>query len=125
VSGSKSIQRTTRPLSSASSSQGATLASWSIRDSTISSPALNERPRQRDMCRVSVVMFCPNTISSECGDRGVGGIHQFACRPGRAKKSTEIGVFLKQRFHGAVDHPLRHLRACGIIEITTGFSVIA
>ena len=58
-------------------------------------------------------------------DGGMGGIHQFACRPGRAKKSAEIGVFLKQGFHGAVNHPLRHLRACGIIEITPGFSVIS
>ena len=52
------------PRSAATASQGATLASWSRRLTTSSSPAAQSRARARETASVSVVMFAPNAISS-------------------------------------------------------------
>ena len=59
-----SVNRTTRSWSRASSSHGATFASWSSRVTTTSSPALHSRAAARVRAKLSVVMFAPNTTSS-------------------------------------------------------------
>ena len=59
-----SAKRTTRSRSRASSSQGETLASWSSRVTTISSPAASSRPSVRVRAKLSVVMLAPKTTSS-------------------------------------------------------------
>ena len=56
-----------RSRSSASSSQGETFPSWSMRVTMISSPGASRLPTDRDRCRVRLVMLCATTISSgEC-----------------------------------------------------------
>ena len=59
-----STNRTSRPLSRASSSHGETFASWSSLVQTISSPGSKSRPAVRERAKLSVVMFGPKTISS-------------------------------------------------------------
>ena len=56
--------RTTRSWSPATSSQGATLASWSRSVTTISSPGSSVRATACASWKFSVVMFAPNAISS-------------------------------------------------------------
>jgi hypothetical protein len=57
-------QRIVTPRSSWSASHGATLASWSSRVTTISSPAFSVRPIARLTAKVRVVMFWPKATSS-------------------------------------------------------------
>ena len=63
-SGSMPTQRTTRSRSRAIASHGATLASWSMRVRTISSPGARLAPIARLSANVIVVMFGPKAISS-------------------------------------------------------------
>ena len=59
-----STKSTRRSRSCASSSHGATLASWSSRVTRISSPAVRVRPSARVSAKLSVVMFAPKIVSS-------------------------------------------------------------
>ena len=63
-SGRIPTQRTTRSCASATASQGATLASWSARVTTISSPGDRLAPMARLRAKASVVMLGPKLISS-------------------------------------------------------------
>ncbi len=60
----KRSSRTVIPRSSAIRRHGATLAWWSSRVTTTSSPAPHPAPSARARWNVSVVMLAPKTISS-------------------------------------------------------------
>src|SRR4051794_19965484 len=64
VSGSKSAKRTVAPTDSAASTQVRTLASWSSRVTTTSSPGPQSLARVRARSRVSWVMLRPKTMPS-------------------------------------------------------------
>ena len=62
--GSKSTSRTVAPRSAAASAHGVTLASWSRRVTTTSSPGPQVRASARLTAKVRLVMFWPKTTSS-------------------------------------------------------------
>jgi hypothetical protein len=57
LSREKSSHLTLTPRSAAAIIQGVTLPSWSMRDSTISSPSAQSRARLRDIAKVRPVML--------------------------------------------------------------------
>ena len=61
VCGSNSAHRTLAPAACAASTQGRMFASWSSRDTTISSPGAQRVARVRARSNVSAVMLRPNT----------------------------------------------------------------
>src|ERR1700712_3981891 len=64
VAGSKPAHRTPAPVRSAAITHGRTLASWSSRDTTISSPGRHAPERVRDRSKVSAVMLRPKITPS-------------------------------------------------------------
>ncbi len=62
-----SAVRTVAPASRAASTHELTLASWSRRVTSTSSPGRQVRPSDRLRCRVRVVMLAPKMISSGAG----------------------------------------------------------
>lgn len=73
--------RTTAPTSWAISSQGETLASWSSRVTTSSSPSRSSRANARESEKLRLVMFCPKTTASASQPRK---------RPAAARASSTI-----------------------------------
>ena len=99
VAGSKSTQRTSAPLASAAITQGRTLASWSSRVTTTSSPGSQSLASARARSKVSWVMLRPNTTPS-----GTPPIRSATCRPRR--QHHRVGVALGRRQVAAVGERL-------------------
>ena len=107
VSRSGSAKRTCAPARAAAMSHGATLASWSRRVQTISSPGLSVRPMAAEKRMVSAVIDGPKTTPS--------GVRAEQARDRRARLRDErIGAL--RRLEGAAvvgvvarAHPGRHL----------------
>ena len=121
TSGSIATWRTVTPRSSAASSHGATLASWSRPVTSTSSPGPSSRKSVREACIVSVVMFAPKTISPAWAPRNSAACARASSRisPGRDRgheRAAQVGVRIAVVAGDGVVDGLVHLGAAGVVE---------
>ena len=121
-SGSGSAMRTVAPARSAAISHGRTLASWSRRVQTISSPGPSVRPTAPENAIVSEVMLGPNATPSaggveHPGHRGPRALDDLLRRPRVRERPALVGGApgahpVRHRLDRGVDH----LRAAGAVQ---------
>ena len=122
MSGSGSAKRTRAPARSAAISHGRTLASWSRRVQTISSPGLSARPAAAEKAIVSAVMLGPNTTPRSSAPsirataaRAPSTTSSEARACGNAPPSLAVRPERIQSGH-RVDRRVDHLGAAGAVQ---------
>ena len=114
--------RTVAPASRAASTQGHTLASWSRRVTTTSSPGRQVRARARDSDEGQAVMLGPKAIApgssapSRAATASRARGQQRVGRPRAPEHPARVGVAVAQVVGHRLDDPRRHLAARRAVE---------
>ena len=118
-----STHRTVAPASSAASTQGLTLASWSSRVTTTSSPGPSVRATEREMANSSVVAFGPKTTSSASALRSAAARWASAITSSVSwlvANAPCVLLLLRQVRRHRLDHGFGDLRAAGRVDEEAG-----